>query len=133
MAEPSASAELGDALYGSDLKSVTYEVDEDISAGDVVALTDDLVHQADDTTDTNDVGIAGKDGSDGDEIEVYIEGPVVANVATGVGSGVEVTLSGTNGQLAAGAGDYTTLTPEGGMGGLSHGASMPDNAAGVNF
>jgi len=133
MAEPSADIELGDPLYGSDVKAVTYEADEDINAGDVVALTDDLAHQADDTTDTNDVGIARTGGSDGDEIAVNIEGPVVANVATDVGSGVEVTLSGTDGQLAAGAGDYTTLTPEGGIGGLSYGAGMPDNAAGVNF
>jgi len=133
MSEPSADVELGDPLYGSDVKGATYEADEDISAGDVVALTDDLAHQADDTTDTNDIGVAGSDGADGDDITIYLEGPVVANVASGVGSGVELTLSGTDGQLAAGTGDYTSLTPEGGMGGLSHGAGMPANGAGVNF
>lgn len=133
MSEPSADVELGDPLYGSDVKAVTYEADEAISAGDVVALTDDLAHQADDTTDTDDIGVAGTDATDGDTVTVYIEGPVVVNVASGVGSGVELGLSGTDGQLAAGSGGYTTLTPEGGMGGLSHGAGMPANAAGVNF
>ena len=133
MAEPSASAELGDAAYGSDIKTVTYEADEDITAGDVVAITSGLVHQADDTTDTNDFGIAAEDGVDGDNITVYTEGPVVANVASGVSAGAALTLSGTDGQLAAGAGDYQALTDEGAVAGLAAGYGLDANAAVVNF
>jgi len=133
MAEPSASVELGDEAYGSDLKKVTYEADEAISAGDVVAITSGLAHLADDTTDTNDFGVAAVDAVDGENFSVYIEGPVVTNVATGVSAGEELTLSGTDGQLAAGTGDYTALTDEGDMVGLSHGAGLGDNAAVVNF
>lgn len=133
MAEPSASAELGDEAYGSDLKRVTYEADETINAGDVVAITSGLAHQADDTTDTNDFGVAALDAEDGDELTVYIEGPVVTNVASGVTAGEELTLSATDGQLAAGAGDYVALTDAGDMAGLSHGAGLDANAAVVNF
>jgi hypothetical protein len=133
MAEPSANAELGDPAYGSDVKAVTYEADEDITAGDVVAITSGLAHQADDTTDTNDFGIAGEDGADGDNITVYTEGPVVANVATDVSAGEELTLSGTDGQLAAGAGDYQALTDEGDVAGLSAGYGLAANSAVVNF
>ena len=133
MAEPTANAELGDPAYGSDTKAVTYEADEAITAGDVVAITSGLVHQADDTTDTDDIGIAGEDGVDGDNITVYIEGPVVANVASGVSAGAALTLSATEGQLAAGAGDYQALTDEGAVAGLSAGYGLADNAAVVNF
>ena len=133
MAEEPANAELGDPAYGSDTKAVTYEADEDITAGDVVAIASGLAFQADDTTNTNDFGIAGEDGVDGDNITVYTEGPVVANVASGVSAGAALDLSGTDGQLAAGSGDYQALTDEGAVAGLSAGYGLADNAAVVNF
>jgi hypothetical protein len=133
MAEPSADAELGDGAYGEEPRSVTYEADEDITAGDVVAITSGLVHQADDTTDTQDIGVAARDAADGDQLKVYIEGPVVTNVASGVSAGAELTLSGTDGQLAAGAGDYQALTDEGAVAGLSAGYGLAANSAVVNF
>ena len=133
MAEPSANAELGDPAYGSDTKAVMYEADEAITAGDAVAIASGLAFQADDTTNTNDFGIAGEDATDGDNLTVYIEGPVVGNVASGVSAGEALDLSGTDGQLAAGSGDYQALTDEGDVAGLSAGYGLADNAAVVNF
>lgn len=133
MAEPTANAELGDPAYGSDTKAVTYEAGGAISAGDVVAIASGVVEQADGTTNTQDFGIAGEDGVDGDNITVYTEGPVVANVASAVSAGEELTLGGTAGQLAAGAGDYQALTDEGAVAGLSAGYGLAANAAVVMF
>lgn len=133
MAEPSANAELGDPAYGSDVKSVTYEAGESITAGDVVAITSGEIVAADDTNDDDDVGIAGGDADDGDNVTVYIEGPVIANVAGDVSAGEALDLSGTDGQLDSGDGDYMALTDEGDVAGLSAGYGLEDNAAVVNF
>jgi hypothetical protein len=133
MAEPSANAELGDPAYGSDTKAVTYEAGEALTAGDVVAIASGEAVAAEDTTNTNALGVAGEDATDGDNMTVYTEGPVVANVATGVSAGEALTVSGTDGQLAAGAGDFDALTDEGAVAGLSAGYGLADNAAVVNF
>jgi len=115
------------------VKAVTYEAGGDISAGDVVAIASGVAQPADDTTNTDDFGIAGESGGDGDNITVYTEGPVVANVASGISAGAELTLGGTAGQLASGAGDYQALTDEGAVSGLSAGYGLEANAAVVNF
>lgn len=133
MAEPSANMELGDPAYGSDVKAVTYEAGADITAGDVVAIASGVAQPADGTTNTNDFGIAGTSGVDGDNITVYTEGPIVANVASGISAGASLTLGSTAGQLASGSGDYQALTDEGAVAGLSHGAGLAANAAVVNF
>jgi len=133
MAEPTSNAELGDPAYGSDTKAVTYEAGEAISKGDVVGINSGTLALADDTTDTNALAVAGEDIASGDNGTVYIEGPVVANVASGVSAGEALTVSGTEGQLAAGTGDFDALTDEGAVSGLSAGYGLADNAAVVNF
>lgn len=133
MAEPTSDYELGDPIYGSDVKAVTYEAGEAISAGDVVAINTGTLALADGTTDTNALAVAGEDIASGENGTVYTEGPVVANVASGVSAGEELTVSATEGQLAAGAGDFDALTDEGGVAGLSAGGGLPANAAGVLF
>lgn len=133
MAEPTSDYELGDPIYGSDVKAVTYEAGEDISAGDVVGINTGTLALADDTTDTNAIAVAGEDIASGDNGTVYTEGPVVTNVATGVSAGEELTVSGTEGQLAAGVGDFDALTDEGAVAGLSAGGGLPANGAGVLF
>jgi len=133
MAEPTSNAELGDPAYGSDTKAVTYEAGEAVTAGDVVAINSGQLALADDTTDTNALAVAAEDIASGENGTAYIEGPVVANVATGVSAGEELTVSGTEGQLAAGTGDFDALTDEGAVSGLSAGYGLADNAAVVNF
>jgi len=80
---------------------------EALSSGDAVALdgNGELV-TADDTNDPTVYGIVGHypDGvAAGDEVLVTYSGPVVANVAAGVGAGVELGASATEGELAAGS------------------------------
>jgi len=80
---------------------------EALSSGDAVALdgNGELV-TADGTNDPTVYGVVGyyPDGVEaGDEVLVTYSGPVVANVATGVGAGVEVGSSATEGELAAGS------------------------------
>jgi len=133
MSQPKSDIELGDAAYGSDLKTVTYEAGEAITAGDVVAINTGQLALADGTTDTNALAVAAEDIASGDNGSVYLEGPVAANVATGVAAGEELTVSATEGQLAAGAGDFDALSDEGAISGLSHGAGLAANAAVVNF
>jgi hypothetical protein len=131
MAEPSASAELGDPAYG-EASSVTYEADESITAGDAVTIdsTNQLLQKADSgDTNTRVVGIAAEDASDGDEIAVYVEGSIVANCASGVTAGEELAASTTAGQLASGTGGPVALTDAGGVAGLSAGYSLGSNAA----
>jgi len=136
MAEPSASAELGDAACGSDPGVVTYEADEAISAGDAVTIdsTNQLL-QAANSGDTNArvVGIAADDATDGDNVGVYVSGRVVANVAGTVTAGEELAASTTDGQLAAGSGGPVALTDSGGVAGLSAGYSLDSNTAVVEI
>ena len=80
---------------------------EALSSGDAVALdgNGELV-TADGTNDPTVYGIVGHypDGvAAGDEVLVVYSGPVVASVAAGVGAGVEVGASATEGELAAGS------------------------------
>jgi len=131
MAEPSADAELGDAAYGES-KSMTYEADETITAGDAVTIdsTNQLL-QAANSNDTNGfiVGIAAEDGEDGDNITVYTSGLIVANVASGVTAGEELAASTTDGQLGTGTGGIVAVTDAGGVAGLSAGYGLGSNAA----
>ena len=131
MAEPSANAELGDAAYGSDPRTVTYEAGESITSGDAVTIdtNGELTPANSGDTNTDVVGIAAEDGSDGDNISVYVEGRVVANVATDVAAGEELDASTTDGQLATGTGGLVALTDEGAVAGLSAGFGLAANAA----
>jgi len=132
MAEPSADAELGDAAYGSDPGQITYEADEAISAGDAVTIdsTNQLLQAANSgDTNTDVIGIAAEDATDGDNIAVYVEGRVVANVASGVTAGEELAASTTDGELAAGTGDLVALSDEGGVAGLSAGFGLAAGSA----
>lgn len=136
MAEPSASAELGDAAYGSDPGVITYEADESISAGDAVTIdSSNQLLQAANSNDTNSyvVGVAADDAEDGDNVSVYVDGRVVCNVGSGVTAGEELAASTTDGQLAAGAGGIVALTDAGGVAGLSAGYSLGSNAAVVEL
>lgn len=135
MAEPTANAELGDPAYGSDVKAVTYEAGEAISKGDVVGINSGQLRPVNSgDTSTNAIGVAGEAAdAAGENITVYTEGPVVANVATGVTAGAELAPSATDGQLAAGTGDFDALTDEGAVSGLSAGYGLAANAAVVSF
>jgi hypothetical protein len=80
---------------------------EPIAEGDAVTTNaSDEVLPAGDTDVV--LGVAGDDHildngySEGDNLTVITQGPVVANVAAGVGSSVEVAGSTTAGELAAG-------------------------------
>lgn len=81
---------------------------EALSGGDAVALdaNGELV-TADGTNDPVVYGVAGYNGGDGyeagDNVLVTYSGPVVANVAAGVGPGVELGASATEGELAGGS------------------------------
>jgi len=80
---------------------------EALSSGDAVALdgNGELV-TADDTDNPTVYGVVGyyPDGiKAGDRVIVTYSGPVVANVAAGVGPGVEVGASATEGELNAGS------------------------------
>jgi len=130
MSEPSASAELGDPAYGSDAGSVTYEAGEAISRGDAVGIDSGTLRPTDSgDTDVDIIGIAGEDGTSGDNITVYLEGRIVASVAGAVSAGNTLAASGTDGQLAEGAGEIIALTDAGAMSGLQHGAGLGTNAA----
>jgi len=133
MAEPSANAELGDPAYGSDAESVTYEAGEAIEAGDWVDIDSDQLRPAN-SGDTGVVlsGIAGEAADEsGDNITVYVGGRIVGKAATGLGAGVEIAPTTTDGEVDSGTNvrGYASLTPEGSMGGLQHGAGLADNAA----
>jgi hypothetical protein len=132
MAEPSASAELGDAAYGSDPGVITYEAGESLTSGDAVTIdSTNQELQAANSGDTNTdvVGIVADDASDGDEVSVYVSGRVVANVASGVAAGEELDAGTTDGQLAAGTGDIVALSDEGAVAGLGAGYSIDAGSA----
>jgi len=101
------SLEPGQSHKGDATHTETRTAAESLSAGDAVALdTNGELVTADGTNDPVVYGIAGYNNGDGysagDLVKVVFSGPVVANVAGGVGPGVEVGSSGTEGQLAAG-------------------------------
>lgn len=137
MAVPSSSVELGDAAYGSDPDTVTYEAGEAINKGDVVGINSGQVRPAN-SGDTGVVlyGVAGETAdAAGDEITVYTGGHVVANVAGTLTAGSEVGASATDGQLAGGTNvrGWVAATDAGSMAGLQHGAGLGANAAVVDL
>jgi len=99
----------GDSLHPEATDRETRTAAESLDYGDAVALdgNGELV-AADGTNDPTVYGVIGNDHtkdsvSAGDKVEVVYQGPVVANVASGVGAGVEVGSGSTEGQLAAGS------------------------------
>jgi hypothetical protein len=97
----------GQSLH-ADAFEETRTAAESLSEGDAVALdSNGEVVRADGTDNPTVYGVAGDDHtqtgySAGDEVTVIYRGSVVANVASGVGAGVEVGSGATDGQLAAG-------------------------------
>ncbi|OYR66235.1 hypothetical protein DJ71_22100 [Halorubrum sp. E3] len=100
------SLQPGQSHKGHAQHTETRTAGEALSSGDAVALNaNDEVVAADDTNDTTVYGVVGHypDGIEaGDDVLVTYSGPVVANVAAGVGGGVVLGASATEGQLAAG-------------------------------
>jgi hypothetical protein len=131
------SLEPGQSHKGDAHHTETRTAAEALSSGDAVALdgNGELV-TADDTNDPTVYGVVGyyPDGvKSGDEVLVTHSGPVVANVATGTGPGVEVTSSGTEGELAAGSSAKGIVTMYGeaeAPGGIPE---IPDGYAHVNI
>lgn len=100
------SLQPGQSHKGHAQHTETRTAGESLESGDAVALdaNDELV-AADDTNDTTVYGVVGyyPDGIEaGDDVLVTYSGPAVANVAAGVGGGVVLGASATEGQLAAG-------------------------------
>lgn len=100
------SLEPGQSHKGDAQHTETRTAAESLSSGDAVALDSngELV-TADGTNDPVVYGIVGyyPDGvSAGDDVQVTYSGPVVANVASGVGPGTELGASATEGELAGG-------------------------------
>jgi hypothetical protein len=131
------SLEPGQSHKGDAHHTETRTAAEALSSGDAAALdaNGELV-TADDTNDPTVYCVVGyyPDGVEsGDEVLVTHSGPVVANVASGTGAGVEVTSSATEGELAAGssAKGIVTMYGEGnGPGGIPE---IPDGYAHVNI
>jgi len=99
----------GDSLHPEATDRETRTAAESMDYGDAVALdaNGELV-TADGTDDPTVYGVVGNDHTKdsvaaGDKVEVIFQGPVVANVAAGVGAGVEVGSGATEGQLVAGS------------------------------
>ena len=109
------SLEPGQSHKGDAQMTETRTAAEALSAGDAVALdsNDELV-AADSTTNTVVYGVAGynrgEDYAAGDDVLVTYSGPVVAKLAADTAAGVEVTSSGTDGELAAGTSARGILT-----------------------
>jgi len=97
----------GQSLH-NDAREETRIAAESLAEGDAVALdTNGELVKADGTNDPTVYGVVGDDHtqsgySAGDNVPVVYAGSVVANVAGGVGAGVEVGSGSTDGQLAAG-------------------------------
>jgi hypothetical protein len=96
----------GQSLHPDQTDEETRVAAEAVSEGDAVTLNSSGEVLA--ATDTDVVyGIAGDDHisdgyQQGDELGVVTQGPVVANVSTGVGPAVELAGTVTAGELAAG-------------------------------
>jgi hypothetical protein len=98
----------GQSLHPASTCEETRVAAESLSEGDAVALDSagELV-AADGTNNPTVYGVVGDDHTQtgyaaGDRVPVVYAGPVVANVASGVGAGVAVGSGATDGQLAAG-------------------------------
>jgi hypothetical protein len=125
----------GQSLHPASTCEETRVAAESLSEGDAVALDSngELV-KADGTNDPTVYGVVGDDHqtdgySAGDEATVIYQGPVVANVASGVGAGVEVGSGSTDGQLAAGGSAKGVMTKYEEGGGPE---SIPDGFAHVD-
>jgi hypothetical protein len=98
----------GDSIRPDATDRETRAAAEAMDYGDAVSLdsNDELV-KADGTDNPSVYGVVGNDHTEdavsaGDSVEVITSGPVVANVASGVGSAVAVGSGPTDGQLATG-------------------------------
>jgi len=98
----------GQSLHPDSTGEETRVAAESLSEGDGVALDSngELV-KADGTNNPTVYGVVADDHTQdgyaaGDNVGVVFQGPVIANVASGVGAGVEVDSGPTEGQLAAG-------------------------------
>lgn len=129
------SLNLGQSLHPGQTDEETRVAGEAIAEGDAVTInsSDEIVK----STDTNGVvyGVAGDDHVTdgyvaGDFLTVITAGPVVANVAAGVGPAVELAGSVTAGELAAGdsAKALVTKHPEG----VGQEGDIPDGSAHVD-
>lgn len=108
------SLEPGQSHKGDAQDTETRTAAESLSSGDAAALdaNGELV-KADDTNDPTVYGVVGyyPDGIDaGDQVKITYSGPVVANVAAGVGPSVELGSSATEGQLASGTSSKGIMT-----------------------
>jgi hypothetical protein len=98
----------GQSLHPDATDEETREVGAALEEGDAVALDGNgLLVPADGTNNPTVYGVVGDDHiSDGyvagDEATVITQGPVVANIESNTGAGVEVGSGGTTGVLAAG-------------------------------
>jgi hypothetical protein len=108
------SLEPGQSHKGDARHTETRTAAEALSSGDAVALdSNGQLVTADGTNDPTVYGVVGyyPEGiAAGDDVLVTYAGPVVANVASGVGPGTEVGASGTEGELAAGGSAKGILT-----------------------
>jgi predicted RecA/RadA family phage recombinase len=113
---------LGDAT--GDAAGMTVEANATISAGDVVALDQGAsagrfpigAPANSGTADIDQVfGVAAEDIASGERGTVWVEGAVIANVASGVSQGARLSTSTTAGQAAdADGGALRLLSDEGG-------------------
>lgn len=131
------SLEPGQSHKGDAQHTETRTAAESMESGDAVALdaNDELV-TADGTNDTTVYGIVGyyPDGIEaGDDVLVTYSGPVVANVAAGVGGGVVLGASATEGELAAGSSAKGIMTMYGEGAAPSGIPDIPGGYAHVNL
>jgi hypothetical protein len=128
----------GQSLHPDGTHEETRTAAEALSEGDAVALDSngELV-AADGTNDPTVYGIVGDDHTQdgyaaGEQATVIYDGPVVANVAAGVGAGVEVGSGATEGQLAAGGSAKGIVTKYGEGAGPNDGRTAPAGFAHVD-
>jgi len=128
----------GQSLHPDATDEETRVAAEAFAEGDAVALDSngELV-AADDTDNATVYGIAGDDHTQdgyeaGDYVGVIYGGPVVANVAAGLGAGVELGAGATDGQLATGSSAKGVVTKYAEGGGPRDGRTAPDGFAHVD-
>jgi hypothetical protein len=128
----------GQSLHPDGTHEETRTAAEALDEGDAVALDSngELV-AADDTDNPTVYGVVGDDHitdgyETGDKATVIFDGPVVANVASGVGAGVAVGSSATDGQLAVGDSAKGIVTKFAEGEGPNDGRTAPDGFAHVD-
>lgn len=127
----------GQSLHPASTSEETRTAAEALDEGDAVALDDNGELIAADDTNATVYGVVGDDHTQegygaGDDVGVVFSGPVVANVATGVGAGETVAASTTAGELAAGSGSKTVVTKFAEGEGPNDGRTAPDGFAHVD-